>query len=153
MSNLIDLTIEDTKMLARARKGDSYKNMSSQQLERLFIIPSTFAPAPRPASRPKKTTPIPAPRPKQPTPLHAPRPALGPNKHTRLKPCRGWAVLHRGTNDQTVLRLKKHPPLSIQKDYKPNRIAWTFNDKYIEYKSEGEKLTVGQYLENIELVT
>ena len=75
MSNLINLTIEDTKMLARARKGDSY-NMSSQQLEHLFIIPSTFAPAPRPVSRPKKTTPIPAPRPKKPTPLHAPRPAL-----------------------------------------------------------------------------
>ena len=33
------------------------------------------------------------------------------------------------------------------KDHKPKRIACSFNDKYIEYKSEGnEKLSMEQYL-------
>ena len=35
-------------------------------------------------------------------------------------------------------------------DYKPKKIAVVFNDKYIDYKSEGsEKLLIEQYFKNM----
>ena len=38
---------------------------------------------------------------------------------------------------------------NIPKNYKPNKRAGTFDDRYIEYQSEGyEKLSIKQYLES-----
>lgn len=38
---------------------------------------------------------------------------------------------------------------STANDYKPNKISGTFDDKYIEYKCEGDKqLSVMEYLEH-----
>ena len=47
-------------------------------------------------------------------------------------------------------KLKKLPPPNIPKDCKLKKNAGVFDDKYIQYKSEGdEKLTMEQYLQKI----
>ena len=75
-------------MLSKARKTDRYENMSRQQLEILFIIPSAPTPTQRPVPRPKSVslrqpqdmpqdletrTPTPAPRLETPPPLNIPK--------------------------------------------------------------------------------
>ena len=52
MENLEKLTMEKSKMLAKARGKDGHKNMSRQQRENTFTTPSTSKPAPKLASKP-----------------------------------------------------------------------------------------------------
>ena len=48
-------------------------------------------------------------------------------------------------NETPLIKIYKFE--NVYKDHKPKRIAGSFNDKYIEYKSEGnEKLSMEQYL-------
>ena len=101
-------------ILAKLRYITGYKNMSRQQLE------SELA-APKPAPRPKKSTPTAAPRQTRRPKNITPTPASRPENY-----------------------------LSIPNDYKLEKIAKAFGDKYIEYESgNNEILTIKKYLENI----
>lgn len=61
MANFTNLIIQALKMLVKARKVGDYKNMSRQQLERIFIMISVLTPLPRPVQISKKPTSISAP--------------------------------------------------------------------------------------------
>ena len=74
----------------------------------------------------------PKPRHEKRTPIYAPKPDPRSKKLT------------------PTLTPRPEKPLSIPTDYKPKKIAGFFDDKYIEYESEGsEALSIEQYLEEI----
>ena len=108
--------------------------MSRQQLESIFATPPAPKPTPKPASRPEKRT-----------FMLAPRPASRPKNCTlkdSLKPKKRKLAL--------TPRPEKPLPLNTPKECKPKKIAGTLDDKYIEYKSEGnQQLTIKEHLENI----
>ena len=101
-------------ILAKLRNVSGYKSMFKQQLESIFIMPSTPTPNLRLAPRPKKYMPLLALRPeyvclnisqavKKHTPKHSPR-------------------------SETLL------PLYIPTDYKPKTISGVFDEKFSKYK-------------------
>lgn len=57
-----------------------------------------------------------------------------------------WEVItFRNDNQKQLTKIDN----STANDYKPNKISGTFDDKYIEYKCEGDKqLSVMEYLEH-----
>ena len=98
-----------------------YENMSRKQLEAYLQHHQHLKPTTKPTLIFTNCKPMPTPR-------RTPRP-----KKLKLMP---------------TLRPKK--PLSIPKDYKPRKIVGTYDNKYIEYKSEGhEQLSIEEQLENI----
>ena len=62
MVSLANLSVEELKILAEARKVGGCENMSQQQLEIIFIMPSAPAPTLRSSRRSKNCMPTPAPR-------------------------------------------------------------------------------------------
>ena len=62
MVSLANLSVEELKILAEARKVGGYENMSQQQLENIFIMPSAPTPTLRSSRRSKNCTPTRAPR-------------------------------------------------------------------------------------------
>ena len=71
------MTIEELRMLAKARSIDSYENMSRKQLESIFTTPSTPKPNAEDCSKTKKRTSMIASRPK----IFTPTPTSKSKKH------------------------------------------------------------------------
>ena len=56
--------------------------------------------------------------------------------------------LLRPIKDKTLIKINKFE--SAHKDYKPKKIAYAFNDRYIEYKNEGSgKLSLNNILKQL----
>ena len=63
MASLAYLSLKELNMLTKARKVNSYENMSRQQLESTFTIPSAPTPTQRLAPQSKKCMYLPASKP------------------------------------------------------------------------------------------
>ena len=68
MSSLESLTIEELKILTKARFIDGYENTSTQQLDSIFTTRSTLKPTQKPASKSKKPTLLLKPKKNEPNP-------------------------------------------------------------------------------------